>query len=89
MLNDSFGALAISLAGKVNVTESGDSFLTLQGLEKNLARNGLAFDAVPTYRPVNPFRGHSTGAVRVPKTLALLKEQLIRPQWQLTSRAPR
>ena len=47
VLNDSFGALAASLAGKVKVTSSGDSFLAFQGLEKNLVRNGLAFDAVP------------------------------------------
>ena len=33
VLNDSFGALATSLAGKVNVTSSGDSFLAFQGLE--------------------------------------------------------
>lgn len=37
VLNDSFGALAASLAGKVKVTSSGDSFLAFQGLEKNLA----------------------------------------------------
>ena len=47
VLNDSFGALAASLAGKVQVTSSGDSFLAFQGLEKNLIRNGQAFDAVP------------------------------------------
>lgn len=46
VLNDSFGALAASLAGKVQVSSSGDSFLAFQGLEKNLVRNGLAFDAV-------------------------------------------
>nr|BFE93988.1 hypothetical protein GCM10020185_45240 [Pseudomonas brassicacearum subsp. brassicacearum] len=34
VLNDSFGALAASLAGNVLVTSSGDSFLALQALEK-------------------------------------------------------
>ncbi|MGF6199334.1 methyltransferase [Pseudomonas laurylsulfatiphila] len=84
VLNDSFGALAASLAGKVRVVSSGDSFLALQGLEKNLVRNGLAFDAVPSVpaseAPVGPF---DCVLIRVPKTLALLEEQLIRLQGQL------
>ncbi|KII32727.1 50S rRNA methyltransferase [Pseudomonas fluorescens] len=84
VLNDSFGALAASLAGKVNVVSSGDSFLAAQGLEKNLARNGMAFDAV-THIPssealAGPF---DRVLIRVPKTLALLEEQLIRLQGQL------
>ena len=84
VLNDSFGALAASLAGKVNVVSSGDSFLAVQGLEKNLARNGMAFDAV-THIPssealAGPF---DRVLIRVPKTLALLEEQLIRLQGQL------
>lgn len=84
VLNDSFGALAASLAGKVRVLSSGDSFLAFQGLEKNLVRNGLAFDAVPgvpaSEAPVGPF---DCVLIRVPKTLALLEEQLIRLQGQL------
>lgn len=84
VLNDSFGALAASLAGKVKVVSSGDSFLAFQGLEKNLVRNGLAFDAVPSVpaseAPVGPF---DRVLIRVPKTLALLEEQLIRLQGQL------
>ena len=84
VLNDSFGALAASLAGKVRVVSSGDSFLAFQGLEKNLMRNGLAFDAVQSVpaseAPVGPF---DRVLIRVPKTLALLEEQLIRLQGQL------
>ena len=84
VLNDSFGALAASLAGKVQVTSSGDSFLAFQGLEKNLLRNGLAFDAVPSVPAseavIGPF---DRVLIRVPKTLALLEEQLIRLQGQL------
>jgi len=84
VLNDSFGALAASLVGNVNVTSSGDSFLAFQGLEKNLARNGQAFDAVPAIpaseTPTGPF---DRVLIRVPKTLALLEEQLIRLQSQL------
>lgn len=84
VLNDSFGALAASLTGKVRLTSSGDSFLALQGLEKNLLRNGLPFDAVPHIPAsdtlVGPF---DRVLIRVPKTLALLEEQLIRLQGQL------
>ncbi|MBD8756052.1 methyltransferase [Pseudomonas coleopterorum] len=79
ILNDSFGALAISLQGSVQVVSSGDSFLGALGLEKNLTRNGLPFDSIaftPASAPVQgPF---DRVLVRVPKTLALLEEQLIR-----------
>ena len=84
VLNDSFGALAASLEGHVQVTSSGDSFLAAQGLEKNLVRNGKTFDAVPfmpaSRVPRGPF---DRVLIRVPKTLALLEEQLIRLQGQL------
>ncbi|MCU1757815.1 methyltransferase [Pseudomonas helleri] len=84
VLNDSFGALAVSLVSTMQVTSSSDSFLAIQGLEKNLVRNGHAFDAVsiiPASQPlVGPF---DCVLVRVPKTLALLEEQLIRLQGQL------
>ena len=84
VLNDSFGALAVSLVSTMHVTSSSDSFLAIQGLEKNLVRNGHAFDAVsiiPASQPlVGPF---DCVLVRVPKTLALLEEQLIRLQGQL------
>ncbi len=84
VLNDSFGALAASLAGNVLVTSSGDSFLALQALEKNLVRNGRSFDAVPTLPASEPLTGpFDRVLVKVPKTLALLEEQLIRLQGQL------
>ena len=84
VLNDSFGALAASLEGHVHVTSSGDSFLGAQALQKNLMRNGKAFDAlsfVPASQvPSGPF---DRVLIRIPKTLALLEEQLIRLQDQL------
>lgn len=84
VLNDSFGALAASLAGKVDVISSSDSFLALQALEKNLVRNGRPFDAVPTMPASEPLIGpFDRVLVKVPKTLALLEEQLIRLQDQL------
>ncbi|NHX01833.1 methyltransferase [Pseudomonas koreensis] len=84
VLNDSFGALAASLAGKVQVSSSGDSYLAFQGLEKNLVRNGLPFDAVRGIAASEPLVGpFDKVLIRVPKTLALLEEQLIRLQRQL------
>ncbi|WP_445571294.1 methyltransferase [Pseudomonas sp. E102] len=84
VLNDGFGALAASLAGKVKVTSSGDSFLALQALEKNLVRNGLPFDTVPIVPASEALTGpFDCVLVKVPKTLALLEEQLIRLQGQL------
>lgn len=84
VLNDSFGALAASLVGKVQVTSSGDSYLAFLGLEKNLTRNGHGFDAVPKVPASETFTGpFDRVLIRVPKTLALLEEQLIRLQTQL------
>jgi len=84
VLNDSFGALAASLAGKVQVSSSGDSYLAFQGLEKNLVRNGLPFDAVRGIAATEPLVGpFDKVLIRVPKALALLEEQLIRLQGQL------
>ncbi|UPF04753.1 methyltransferase [Pseudomonas mosselii] len=84
VLNDSFGALAASLAGHVQVTSSGDSHLAYLALEKNLAGNGRPFDSVPFIPASETFPGpFDRVLVRVPKTLALLEEQLIRLQGQL------
>ncbi|KFX71597.1 50S rRNA methyltransferase [Pseudomonas taeanensis MS-3] len=84
VLNDNFGALAASLAGHAQVTSSGDSYLGQQGLQINLGRNQLPADAV-TFVPASataqgPF---DRVLIRVPKTLALLEEQLIRLHGQL------
>ncbi|MGJ3441165.1 methyltransferase [Pseudomonas sp. Je.1.5.c] len=84
VLNDSFGALAASLCADMQVLSSGDSHLARVALEKNLARNAKPFDAVP-FVPANaPWQGpFDRVLVRVPKTLALLEEQLIRLQGHL------
>ena len=88
VLNDSFGALAASLAGLAHVTSSGDSHLGHLGLQVNLLRNQLPADAV-TFIPASavaqgPF---DVVLIRVPKTLALLEEQLIRLHDQLAPTA--
>ncbi|ANY89460.1 MULTISPECIES: methyltransferase [Pseudomonas] len=84
VLNDSFGALATSLAGQLPVVSSGDSHLGRVALEKNLARNGKPFDSVPFVPASETWQGtFDRVLVRVPKTLALLEEQLIRLQGHL------
>ncbi len=84
VLNDSFGALAASLAQHATVISSTDSYLAAQGLEKNLVRNGMAYDAVPVVPASEPLTGPFDWVlIRIPKTLALLEEQLVRLQGQL------
>jgi 16S rRNA (guanine1207-N2)-methyltransferase len=84
VLNDSFGALAASLQGQVQVVSSGDSYLGHLALGKNLSRNQLPFDAVPFVPASQPWQGpFDRVLIRVPKTLALLEEQLIRLQGHL------
>ena len=88
LLNDSFGALACSLAGRCQLTSSGDSHLGWLALQLNLARNDLAADSVAFV----PASTAATGPfdlvlIRVPKTLALLEEQLIRLHGQLAPAA--
>jgi 16S rRNA (guanine1207-N2)-methyltransferase len=84
VLNDSFGALAASLAQHATVVSSTDSYLAAQGLEKNLVRNGMAYDCVPIVPASEPFTGPFDWVlIRIPKTLALLEEQLVRLQGQL------
>lgn len=83
-LNDSFGALAISLVNTMKVSSSSDSFLATQALQKNLVRNGFGFDATSIIPADQPLAGpFDCVLIRVPKTLALLEEQLIRLQGQL------
>jgi 23S rRNA (guanine1835-N2)-methyltransferase len=84
LLNDSFGALAVSLAGHYQVTSSSDSYLGWQALQHNLLRNGQASDSL-SFVPASELAAGPFDCVllRVPKTLALLEEQLIRLQGQL------
>lgn len=79
VLNDSFGALACALAPHARVTSSGDSHLGHLALQKNLARNGLAAERVAFVPSSAVAEGpFDRVLIRVPKTLALLEEQLIR-----------
>lgn len=84
ILNDSFGALAASLAGHAQVSSSGDSHLGHLALQVNLLRNQLPADAVRFVPASATAQGpFDVVLIRVPKTLALLEEQLIRLHGQL------
>lgn len=84
LLNDAFGALACSLASHARVVSSGDSHLGHLALLDNLERNGLAPDAVAFVPASEVAQGpFDRVLIRVPKTLALLEEQLIRLHGQL------
>lgn len=84
LLNDSFGALACSLASHCQVTSSSDSHLGFLALTRNLASNGLSADAVNFVPASSSAQGPFDWVlIRVPKTLALLEEQLIRLHGQL------
>ncbi|MBD9415669.1 class I SAM-dependent methyltransferase [Pseudomonas sp. PDM16] len=84
LLNDGFGALACSLAPHCRVTSSGDSHLGHLALQKNLARNDLVADSVHFVPASETVQGpFDLVLLRVPKTLALLEEQLIRLHGQL------
>lgn len=84
ILNDNFGALAASLATYLTVHSSGDSFLAHQALRNNLDNNQLDQQAVKVLQSNQAFNGpYDCVLIRVPKTLALLEEQLIRLQSQI------
>ncbi|WP_417777689.1 methyltransferase [Stutzerimonas xanthomarina] len=84
ILNDSFGALACALAAQAKVTSSGDSHLAHVALGKNLQRNALPGDAVAFVPASELAQGpFDRVLIRVPKTLALLEEQLIHLHGQL------
>ncbi len=84
LLNDSFGALGCSLATQAQVTSSGDSHLAHVALVKNLQRNALPGDALAFVPASEVAQGpFDRVLIRVPKTLALLEEQLIRLHGQL------
>jgi len=78
VLNDSFGALAVALAAWRPCALS-DSYLSQQATRLNLAANGLAETQVALISSLAPLTGHFDWVlIKVPKTLALLEDQLLR-----------
>jgi 16S rRNA (guanine1207-N2)-methyltransferase len=78
IFNDSFGALAVALSSFQPQAVS-DSFLSQQGTRNNLAINGLPEHSVKLINSLESPNGQfDLVLIKVPKTLALLEDQLIR-----------
>jgi len=85
MLNDTFGALAVALS-RFRPQAISDSYLSQQATRMNLAGNGLAEESVGLLNSLEAPDGvFDLVLIKVPKTLALLEDQLIRLQPHLTS----
>ncbi len=86
ILNDSFGALAIALHAISPISIS-DSFLSQQATRFNLIANNLPEDCLQLRNSLD-WSNHPVDMVliKVPKTLALLEDQLIRLQPLLTGK---
>ncbi len=78
IFNDSFGALAVGLNAFQPKAVS-DSYLSQQATRLNLAGNGLPECSVKLINSLEPLEGlFDLVLIKVPKTLALLEDQLIR-----------
>ncbi len=85
IINDGFGALAVALHASNPVAIS-DSFLSQQATKSNLAVNGLSEDCVQLRSSLEwPNQKFDLVLIKVPKTLALLEQQLIQLQSLLTA----
>jgi 23S rRNA (guanine1835-N2)-methyltransferase len=78
IFNDSFGALAVALSAFEPEAVS-DSYLSQQATQLNLARNGLLGHSIKLINSLESLTGlFDLVLIKVPKTLALLEDQLIR-----------
>jgi len=78
IFNDSFGALAVALSSFQPQTVS-DSYLSQQATRLNLAANSLSEQSVKLVNSLESLQGDfDLVLIKVPKTLALLEDQLIR-----------
>ncbi len=85
IVNDGFGALAVALHAFIPVAIS-DSYLSRQATKLNLAANGLPEDSVKLKNSLDwPKQQVDLVLIKVPKTLALLEDQLIQLQPLLTA----
>lgn len=82
IINDAFGALACNLATSYSMIDSyGDSYLAELALKQNLIHNHLAASTVqfiPSTKALN--KQYDCVLIKIPKTLALLEDQLIKIQ---------
>ncbi|MDM3871137.1 methyltransferase [Porticoccus sp. W117] len=90
ILNDSFGALAVTLCTgfpELQLLSTGDSWLSQRGAEANMAANHLTTNAVNLCHSLEwPERGQTFKLViiKIPKSLSLLEDQLHRLQPYIT-----
>ena len=85
IINDSFGALTISLAAH-NLTVWTDSWLAQKGIQQNLMLNALPADNVRIIKSIKePDGNYDVILIKIPKSLALLEDQLIRIKPLLSS----
>lgn len=84
VLNDNFGARAGHQPRPPCNSHQQHRFVSWGAGAGNQVRNGHSFDAVPVIPASEPLTGTFDWVlIRVPKTLALLEEQLIRLQGKL------
>jgi len=85
IVNDSFGALAVALSAFRPHAVS-DSYLSQQATRLNLAANDFPEHSVSLLSSLEPLEGmFDLVLIKVPKTLALLEDQLIRLRPHLTA----
>lgn len=78
IVNDTFGALACALADHHPVCVS-DSYLSQVATQKNFAENGLDIDEITLQDVLSPLpESPSLIVLKLPKTMALLEDLLIR-----------
>ena len=79
IINDSFGALAVTLAKHNDITVWTDSWLSQEGLRQNLTNNELSADNIKIINSVDAPEGkYDLVVLKIPKSLALLEDQLAR-----------
>jgi len=78
IINDSFGALATSLA-EHNITVWTDSWISMQGIQQNLENNEITAGNIKIINSIeNPAGEYDLVIIKIPKSLALLEDQLAR-----------
>lgn len=78
ILNDSFGALSVALHGYKPLSIT-DSWLSQQATSLNLELNQISSDSVTLRNSLDwPSQSFDLVLIKIPKTLALLEDQLIR-----------
>lgn len=77
VVNDGFGALALSLCGQYQVSSCSDSFLAQQGLANNAEANAVDVTGIGQVSRTCELQGDFAAVlIQIPKTLALLQDQL-------------